>query len=63
MGKGGAGRNQGRKVKGGEEFRRVQFATRLPRWLITWLRLQPDNATTLIEEALIQHNQITPPSD
>ena len=39
----------------------VQYDTRLPRWLIEWLRAQARPATELIEEALIEMYRLKPP--
>lgn len=39
----------------------VQYDTRLPRWLVEWLRAQDQPATKLIEAALLKTYGLEPP--
>jgi len=40
---------------------RIAVGLKLPRWLVEWLRAQPESLTGLIEEALIEENKLKAP--
>jgi len=53
----GAGRPRGSTKPG----RKVPISTKLPPWLVEWLRAQERPQAQLIEEALIEHYHLTAP--
>lgn len=55
----GAGRPFG--ATSPEQFRREPYATRLPLWLIKWLKSQPQSQGKMIEEGLIEAYELEPP--
>ena len=42
-------------------FDRVVYNTKLPKWLVDWLRQQDRPAVRIIEEALIEEYKLFPP--
>lgn len=44
-----------------EALKKETFGTRLPKWMIDWLRGQDESQSTLIEAALISHYKLKPP--
>jgi len=50
----GSGRKKGSKSKKkmDERCRRIQYQVRLPRYIVEWLRDQPESAGRIIENAL-----------
>lgn len=40
---------------------KVQVNTKLPAWLLEWLRDQDQSIAVLIEEAVIEKHKLTPP--
>ena len=40
---------------------RIAVGLKLPRWLVEWLRAQPESLTGLIEDALIEENKLKAP--
>lgn len=47
------------RPKVASEDRRESLTTRLPNWLLYWLLKQKTSSGKLIEEALIQHFELT----
>jgi hypothetical protein len=40
---------------------KIPVGYKLPRWLVDWIRAQNDPAAQMIEEAMIEKYQLTPP--
>ncbi len=52
----------GRKPKLPPEFERVKLSgVRIQGWLYAWLKEQPESAGKLVEKALIEYYELTPP--
>ena len=42
-------------------LKKIPVGVKLPRWLVEWMRAQPESQAVLIEEALKRQHKITPP--
>jgi hypothetical protein len=59
--RGGSGRGQGRKPLP-EYLQRIKLNDfRLPRWIVQWLKSQPESGSHLIEKAVIEKYNLTRP--
>jgi predicted restriction endonuclease len=45
----------------GAEQERIAVGLKLPRWLVEWMREQPESQAVLIEEALKRRHKLKPP--
>lgn len=57
MGRGGKRKGAGRKPVD-ELLKKVPYSTKLPRWLVEWLRKQKPNAATIIEDAVSKEHDL-----
>ena len=57
---GGARPGSGRKPAK-PELKKIPVGMKLPRWLVEWLRAQPESMPKLIEEALIARHKLKQP--
>jgi hypothetical protein len=57
---GGARPSAGRKPSP-PELKKIQLGLKLPGWMLTWLRAQPESMASLIEDALIERHKLTRP--
>ena len=44
-------------------LKRMRYTVRLPNWLITWLQSQSQSQGKLVEKALLETYNLTPPDD
>lgn len=58
---GGKRPGAGRKVHD-PEMRAIPFATRLPSWLVNWLRQQPEPQSKVVQRALEQYYRANTPT-
>ena len=57
---GGARKGAGRKPAP-PELKKIPVGVKLPRWLVEWMREQPESQAVLIEEALKKRHKLKPP--
>jgi len=57
---GGARQGSGRKPSP-PELKKIPVGMKLPRWLVEWMRAQPESMPKLIEEALIARHKLKQP--
>ena len=57
---GGARPGSGRKPAK-PELKKIPVGMKLPRWLVEWLRAQPESMPKLIEDALIARHKLKQP--
>jgi len=57
---GGARQGSGRKSSP-PELKKIPVGMKLPRWMVEWLRAQPESMPRLIEDALIARHKLTKP--
>ena len=43
------------------ELKKIPVGLKLPRWLVEWMREQPESQAVLIEEALKKRHKLKPP--
>lgn len=43
------------------ELKKIPVGVKLPRWLVEWMRDQPESQAKLIEEALKARHKLKPP--
>ena len=43
------------------ELKKIPVGMKLPRWLVEWMRAQPESQAVLIEEALKKRHKLKPP--
>ena len=43
------------------ELKKIPVGVKLPRWLVEWMREQPESQAVLIEEALKKRHKLKPP--
>ena len=43
------------------ELKKIPVSYKLPRWLVEWLRAQPESQAVLIETALKKRHTLAPP--
>ena len=55
----GAGRPMGSTMS--DQLKRNQYSTRLPLWLINWLKGQSSSQSQVIEDALIKTHKLKTP--
>lgn len=42
-------------------LKKIPIGVKLPRWLVEWMRKQPESQAVLIEEALKKRHKLKPP--
>ena len=57
---GGERKGAGRKPSP-PELKKIPVGVKLPRWLVEWMRDQPESQAVLIEEALKKRHKLKPP--
>lgn len=57
---GGERKGAGRKTSP-PELKKIPVGIKLPRWLIEWMREQPESQAVLIEDALKRRHKLEPP--
>ena len=57
---GGKRPGSGRK-KSRPELKKIPVGMKLPRWMVEWMRAQPESMPALIEDALIKRHKLTRP--
>jgi len=57
---GGERKGVGRKPSP-PELKKIPVGVKLPRWLVEWMRDQPESQAVLIEEALKKRHKLKPP--
>jgi len=57
---GGERKGAGRKPSP-PELKKIPVGVKLPRWLVEWMRDQPESQAVLIEEALKKLHKLKPP--
>ena len=57
---GGERKGAGRKPSP-PDLKKIPVGLKLPRWLVEWMRAQPESMPKLIEEALIARHKLKPP--
>lgn len=57
---GGARNGAGRKLAQ-PELKKIPVGIKLPRWLVEWMREQPESQAVLIEDALKRRHKLKPP--
>jgi|ERR1022692_191505 hypothetical protein len=45
------------------ELKKIPVGVKLPRWLVEWMREQPESQAVLIEEALKKRHKLKPPME
>lgn len=58
---GGARDGAGRKPAP-PELKKIPVGVKLPRWLVEWMREQPESQAVLIEDALKRRHKLKPPN-
>ena len=43
------------------ELKKIPVGMKLPRWLVEWMREQPESQAALIEDALTRRHKLKPP--
>lgn len=43
------------------ELKKIPVGVKLPRWLVEWMRGQPESQAVLIEDALKRRHKLKPP--
>jgi hypothetical protein len=57
---GGERKGAGRKPAP-PKLKKIPVGVKLPRWLVEWMREQPESQAVLIEEALKRRHKMKPP--
>lgn len=57
---GGAREGAGRKPAK-QELKKIPVGIKLPRWIVEWMREQPESQAVLIEDALKRRHKLKPP--
>jgi len=57
---GGERKGAGRKPAP-TELKKIPVGMKLPRWLVEWMRAQPESQAVLIEDALKRRHKLKPP--
>jgi hypothetical protein len=58
---GGERKGAGRKPSPQELKKKIPVGVKLPRWLVEWMRAQPESQAVLIEDALKKRHKLKPP--
>lgn len=58
---GGARKGSGRKPSP-PNLKKIPIGVKLPRWLVVWLRAQPESQAVLIEDALVRRYKLKAPN-